>query len=58
MGVRENILKYMDGLDPDVARILEAMLDLELPQIDVERPRVKDRVLEIISDETRRGAGA
>jgi len=53
MGVQELLTSYLKRLDSDVRDVLAEVILAEQAVIDMERPRVKERIREVIDDRVR-----
>jgi hypothetical protein len=54
MGVQEIIGGYLRDLEPSVKLILAEVILAEQAQIDLEKPKVKDRIRDAIDAEVRK----
>jgi hypothetical protein len=48
MGVRESVRALIREFDPEVRAVLETVLDVELQTMDMERPRVRAAINDVI----------
>lgn len=48
MGVRDSVRALILQFDPEVRAVLETVLDVELQTMDMERPRVRAAINEVI----------
>ncbi|MEK6227468.1 MAG: hypothetical protein AABM40_14395 [Chloroflexota bacterium] len=55
MGVQDLLSGYLKKLEPDVREILADVILAEQAVIDMDRPRVKEKIREIIDAQVRRG---
>jgi hypothetical protein len=48
MGVRDSVRALIREFDPEVRAVLETVLDVELQTMDMERPRVRAAINDVI----------
>ncbi|WP_322494564.1 hypothetical protein [Chloroflexus sp.] len=54
---RDLLRRLFSTLDPEIKSVIEQVLQLEQENITMERPRINDRIDEIITEEAKRILG-